>query len=177
MRKLIIAVLASITIPLSAQQVPMDIPNLADKAVEVVDVTLDGPLLRLASKFLDNKNDDERVVQGIVSKLEGVYVRHYRFDSDAAYDQSLVDRVRKSLNPSWKRIVTVKERMKETSEVYVNTRGEAVIGLVVINAEPREFTIVNIVGPIDLEKLAQLEGHFGIPDVVERSDRRKDRRQ
>ena len=174
MRRLIIAVLASVTIPLSAQQVPMDIPNLEAKAVEVVDVTLDGPLLRLAAKFLNGKNNDERAVQDIVSKLEGVYVRHYRFDADAAYDSAVVDRVRKSLTPSWKRIVTVKERMKETSEVYVNTRGEAVIGLVVINAEPREFTIVNIVGPVDLEKLAQLEGHFGIPDI---SERRKARRQ
>ena len=174
MRKLIIAVVASITIPLSAQQVPMDIPNFADKAVEVVDVTLDGPLLRLAAKFLNGKNNDERAVHDVVSKLEGVYVRHYRFDTDAAYDQAIVERVRKSLNPSWKRIVTVKERMRETSEVYVNTRGDAVIGLVVINAEPREFTLVNIVGPVDLEKLAQLEGHFGIPEM---SERRKERRR
>jgi hypothetical protein len=34
---------------------------------------------------------------------------------------------------------------------------------VVLSADPRELTIVNIVGPIDLDKLAGLEGNFGIP--------------
>ena len=34
-----------------------------------------------------------------------------------------------------------------------------------IASEPREFTIVNIVGSIDIDKLAKLEGQFGIPQV------------
>ena len=34
-----------------------------------------------------------------------------------------------------------------------------------VKAEPREFTVVNIVGPVDLEKLAGLEGQFGIPHI------------
>jgi hypothetical protein len=33
----------------------------------------------------------------------------------------------------------------------------------VLAAEQRAFTVVNIVGPIDLSKLAELEGKFGIP--------------
>jgi hypothetical protein len=36
-------------------------------------------------------------------------------------------------------------------------------GLAIIASEPREFTIVNIVGSIDLAKLHRLEGKFGIP--------------
>ena len=35
----------------------------------------------------------------------------------------------------------------------------------VISAEPKEFTVVNIVGPINLEKLTKLEGQFGVPDL------------
>jgi hypothetical protein len=38
-------------------------------------------------------------------------------------------------------------------------------GLAIIASEPREFTIVNIVGAVDLEKLRQLEGQFGIPKL------------
>ena len=38
-------------------------------------------------------------------------------------------------------------------------------GLVILVAEPRELTVVNIVGPIDLNRLASLKGQFGIPDV------------
>jgi hypothetical protein len=33
----------------------------------------------------------------------------------------------------------------------------------VIAAEPRELTIVNIIGTLDPEKLADLGGEFGIP--------------
>jgi hypothetical protein len=32
-------------------------------------------------------------------------------------------------------------------------------------SEPREFTVVNIVGSIDLEKLRRLEGKFGVPKI------------
>jgi hypothetical protein len=33
-------------------------------------------------------------------------------------------------------------------------------------AEPTELTVVNIVGPIDVAKLGELEGHFGIPGDI-----------
>jgi hypothetical protein len=39
------------------------------------------------------------------------------------------------------------------------------MGLAIIAAEPREFTIVNIVGSIDLEDLHKLEGKFGVPNL------------
>ena len=43
--------------------------------------------------------------------------------------------------------------------------GDQVSGLAVLATDPKELTVVNIVGPIDLEKLTQLEGQFGIPDL------------
>jgi hypothetical protein len=42
---------------------------------------------------------------------------------------------------------------------------DKVTGLAVIAAEPREFTIVNIVGSIDLANISQLGGEFGIPEL------------
>jgi hypothetical protein len=38
-------------------------------------------------------------------------------------------------------------------------------GLAVVSTEPRRLTIVNIVGAIDIDKLRQLEGQFGIPTL------------
>jgi len=35
--------------------------------------------------------------------------------------------------------------------------------LVVLSAEPKELTVVNIDGPIDPEQLSELSGHMGIP--------------
>jgi hypothetical protein len=42
---------------------------------------------------------------------------------------------------------------------------DRIAGLVVIAAEAKELTIVNIVGPIDLDQLSRLGGQFGIPKV------------
>jgi hypothetical protein len=49
-------------------------------------------------------------------------------------------------------------------------RGEQIVGLVIIAAEPREFTVVNIVGNIDIDRLAHLQGEFGIPRIMKDDD-------
>ena len=48
-------------------------------------------------------------------------------------------------------------------DVYLLTIADQIAGLAVVSAEPKEFTVVNIVGPINLEKLSELEGSFGVP--------------
>jgi hypothetical protein len=163
MRRLVIGIILVFSAAaLQAQRVQIDIPaSVAAKAAEAVDVTLDGALLRLASRFLGN-DGDERVARDMIDKLQGIYVKSYEFDEDGAYDRSVLDKVRGQLGPSWKRLVQVKGQ-RENTEIYADMRGENVTGLLVIAAEPRELTIVNLVGPIDIDKLAHLEGHFGIP--------------
>ena len=47
--------------------------------------------------------------------------------------------------------------------------------ILVIAAEPKELTIVNILGTLDPEKLADLSGEFGIPKF-ERSKTRREAR-
>src|SRR5262249_25431213 len=148
---------------LQAQRIQIDLPpSLAAKAAESVDVTLDGPLLRLAAKFLGDDKDD-RVARDLIEKLEGIYVKSYEFDEDNAYDRSIVEKVRAQLGPSWKRLVQVKSRGREDTEIYTDMAGDKVVGLLVMPAEPRDLPIVNLVGPVDIEKLSSLEGHFGIP--------------
>lgn len=174
-RLLPILLLISIAAPLSAQRINLDFPGLAERADEVIDVTLDAQMLKIASRFLSGGDREERAVREMVQKLEGIYVKSYSFKGENAYDRALVDRVRGQLGSSWKRIVTVKSKTRENVEVYTDMRGEDVRGLVVISAEPRELTIVNIVGPIDLDKIAELRG-LGVPRIeIEREKReRKD---
>jgi hypothetical protein len=172
-RMIAVAVLVLAAAPLYAQRLNLDIPaSVAARAAESVDVTLDGPMLRLAAKFLSD-SEDERAAKAMISKLEGVYVRTYEFDEEGAYDRSVVDRVRAQLGPRWKKIVSVQSRMKENTEIYTETRGDAVVGLLVITAEPKELTLVNIVGPVDLDKLAAMEGQFGIPRMSKESKRER----
>ena len=132
-------------------------------------------MLKLAAKFLSNGDPEERAARDIVQKLEGIYVRSYSFDHEGEYDRAVLDKVRAQLGPSWKKIVNVRSRHRENAEIYIATRGDQPVGMLVIAAEPRELTIVNIVGPIDVEKLGMLEGNFGVPFVSKSKSKNKDK--
>jgi hypothetical protein len=55
-------------------------------------------------------------------------------------------------------------------------QGDNILGLAIIAADPTQLTVVNVIGPIDLEKLRQLEGQLGIPKLdLEKGSRGKPR--
>jgi hypothetical protein len=144
-----------------------DFNSLADKASESVTITLDAALLGMAAGFLDANKPEDAAAKELISGLRGVYVRSYTFDADFAYPQADVDNVRKQLSaPGWRRLVEVRSRKEQAHvDIYISTDRNKANGLAIIASEPREFTIVNIVGSIDLQKLHQLEGQFGIPKL------------
>jgi hypothetical protein len=164
---LLIALLLLVVPALSAQKLNIDLPaGLADRAVETVDITLDGELLKLASKFMDNDHSsDGLAARDMVRNLQGIYVRSYEFDKEGEYDRSILGSIRSQLGPSWKKVVTVKSRDRDNVEIYVDSRNDKVVGLVILAAEPKQLTIVNLVGPIDIDRLSSLEGQFGIPKM------------
>src|SRR5687768_18507301 len=110
----------------------------------------------------------------MISGLSGIYVRSYSFTKEGEYDRGLIDRVKSQLGNTWKPLVTVRSKTKENVNIWADMRGERVVGLVIVAAEPRELTVVNIVGPIDIERLADLEGEFGIPRKVFSNGKDKD---
>ena len=166
MRKFILSLaLLIIAVPVSAQQIDLHFPELAEKADEVVDVTLDANMLRLAAKFLSGKDSEERAVREMIGGLEGIYVRSYEFSEAGQYDKKLIDRIKSQLGPSWKPLVTVRSKTKDNVSIMADMHGDKVTGLVIIATEPREFTIVNIHAPIDIDRLAELSGQFGIPEI------------
>ena len=172
MRKFILTLTLTLAValPAAAQRLNLDFPELEERADEVVDVTLDSDMLRIAAKFLSGHNADEKAIRDMVRGLTGIYVRSYSFDKSGEYDRSLIDRVKRQLGPTWKPLVQVRSKTKENAYIYADMRGDKVTGLVIISAEPREFTVVNIVGPIDIERLADLEGEFGIPRITRGRD-------
>jgi hypothetical protein len=146
-----------------------NLDRLAEKASETVDVDLDERMIRLASKFLSStRSGDEAKLKDIVSKLKGVYVKSYEFDHDGQYSESDVKPLLAQLNaPAWSRIVAaVSKKSGEDVRVYVmRAQDTSIQGLAVLVLEPRELTVVNVIGPIDIEKISELEGNFGIPKL------------
>jgi hypothetical protein len=141
--------------------------SLANKASESVVITLDSKLLGLAARFLNEDDADDAAIRDVVKGLQGIYVRCYKFDDPFAYPQADVDGVRKQLGgPGWQKLVEVRSRKEQTAvDIYISISGNTANGLALIASEPRQFTIVNIVGAIDLDKLHKLEGHFGVPEL------------
>ncbi|HYM62167.1 MAG TPA: DUF4252 domain-containing protein [Thermoanaerobaculia bacterium] len=177
-RFLTIAIALVVLLPAAAlaqsAKLNLDFGNIGQQAKERVDVTLDGDMLRLAARFLSNDDADEKAVRDMVGHLDGIYVRSYQFDKAGMYDRAVVDKVKAQLGAEWKRIVTVEKKGDENVEIYLAMRNDRVAGMVIIAAEAKELTIVNIVGPIDIEKLSSIEGQFGIPRVTKHKAKKGD---
>src|SRR3984957_6053306 len=141
--------------------------TLAQKATESVTITLDAALLAIAGRFLDGNDPQDAATKEVLKGLQGIYVRSYTFDQDAAYRQSDIDAVRNQLSaPGWNRLLETRSRRSHADvDIFIMLDKNQAIGLALIASEPRQFTIVNIVGAIDLDKLHKLEGQFGVPKL------------
>jgi len=140
--------------------------RMAASANQVIDVTVDEHLLQLASKFLSStRSADEREIRELVKDLKGVYVKRFEFDTAGQYSSADIEPLLKQLRgPGWARIVGVTSKAEyKNIEVFLMTDASLIKGIAVVAAAPRELTVVNVVGPIDVERLSRLEGQFGIP--------------
>ena len=170
-------VLLCVAVPARAQNARLNLERLeklGSKAVQVNNVTLDGAMLQLASKFLDMDKDEDAVqAKEIVKKLKGIYIKSFEFEEPHQYSAADVEEIRAQLAaPGWNKIVESRnKRSNENDEIYFfkdanNNFG----GIAILTAEPKELTVVNIVGPVDMDKLSALSGKFGIP-----ADREKEK--
>jgi hypothetical protein len=144
-----------------------DFSTLASKASETVTITLDSALLAMAGRFLDGNDPEDAATKEVLKGLQGIYVRSYTFDEDSAYREADIAGVKNQLSaPGWNRLVETHSRKSHSNvDIYVMVANNQPVGLALIASEPRQFTIVNIVGAIDLEKLHRLEGQFGVPKL------------
>jgi hypothetical protein len=140
--------------------------HLAAKASQTVDVNIDERLMRMAAKLLSDKDADEKEVKQLVANLKGIYVKRFEFDLDNQYTPADVDSIRTQLRgPGWSRLLNVTSRKEGNLEVYLLLNREQIGGLAVLHTDDRELTVVNLVGPVDLDKLAKLEGQLGVPEL------------
>ncbi len=147
-----------------AQALKLDhLSRLAGQATESVDLTLPPELIQLAASAVAQGDPNQAAVKDLLTGLKGITVKSFKFDRDGVYSQSDVDAVYSQLS-GWARVVDLKE-IGEAVSVHLMQEAGQTSGLVVVVAEPRELTIVNIVGTIDLAKLGALAGQFGIPKL------------
>ena len=159
-------------LPAAAQDARLKLEHLEKlnaKAAEVTSVTLDGSMLQLAAKFMDLDKDDPESgqVKELIKKLKGIYIKSFEFEQPNQYSFADVEEIRMQLAaPGWSKIVESRnKRANENDEIYVlKDAHNNIAGIAILVAEPKELTVVNIVGPVDLDKLSALDGKFGIPE-------------
>ena len=179
---------AVLAVPLLAQtalaqssQLPAPSPiekELAARASDVTEVTLGKNMLAFAAKIMNGKDDDDAEARHLIEGLDGIYVREYEFDKAGEYSAEEVDQLRKYFETSdWTPMVKERERKTgESTDVMVKLVNGESHGIFILDAEPKELTIVLILGPIKMDELGKLKvigGLGALGDVAKDVDKDK----
>jgi hypothetical protein len=151
-----------------AQDAKLKLPefsSLAGKATETVNISLSPWLLHMAGSFIDDKDADSVATKRLLAGIKSIQIRSFQFAGDNAYSAADIDSVRSQLT-GWSQIMQVHHREKsEDVDMYVLIENNVTKGFALIASEPREFTIINIVGSISVEDLPKLQSHLHLPKV------------
>jgi len=162
--------------PVGAQGSPLPLPSpvekeLAARASNVTEITLGKNMLAFAAKFMDKNDEDEAATRKLIEGLDGVYVREYEFDKDGEYSVDDIDKLRAYFETSdWTPIVRERSRKDgENADIMMKMVNGETHGMFILETEPKELTIVLILGPIhldDLGKLTHISGLGALGDVA-----------
>jgi hypothetical protein len=159
--------LAAIAPAVAQNGLPLPPPvekELAARASNVTEVTLGKSMLGFAAKFMDGKSQDDAATKRLIEGLDGIYVRSYEFDKPGEYSLAEIEKLRQYFETSeWQPLVRVREkRNSETTDVMVKLVNGQTHGMFILTAEPKELTIVLILGPVSMDDLGRLKGIGGL---------------
>lgn len=175
---------AALAAPALAQPSPLPLPppvekELASRASNVTEVTLGKNMLAFAAKFMNGKDKDEASVRQLIEGLDGIYVREYTFDKEGEYSIEEIDNLRKYFETSeWSPLVREREKKNaESTDVMVKLVNGESRGMFILTVEPKELTIVLILGPIRMDELGKLKGIGGLGALgkIEKGTKNKDK--
>jgi hypothetical protein len=138
--------------------------KLNARASQKTNISLEGPILQMAARFLGDSGDDAKVKQ-LVQGLKCVSVRSFTFDRDGQYSEADLNEIHAQVKaPGWAKIVDMQDK-HESSEVYLKADGNQYGGVVIVSTEPKQLTVVQVIGPVDPAMLSELGGNLGIPKI------------
>ena len=116
-----------------------------------VDVDLSGPMLQVAAGAMQEDEDDDSNLAGLVSGLDRVRVqvgqpKGVEASTISSRFEKAVDALKSS---GWDRILTVNDD-DEHAHLFARNRDDRIVGLtLLVNDSNEELVLVNIVGDID----------------------------
>lgn len=151
--------------------------GLETKAQDVVEVNIDGKLLDLAKRVMVKVNDpNSKKIGEAISGLKGIYVRVYNFEKENEYNIADVDEIRSQLqSPAWEKLANVRSKKNNQKvDVFTMFTGEVMSGVAVVVSDSKSIAVVNVIGPIDIDLLAEMSGKLNIPKIdIERDSKQE----
>lgn len=178
-------VMVGLLIPAAAQNSQLPLPSpvekeLAAKASNVTEVTLGKNMLAFAAKFMSGKEHDDVATRHLIEGLDGIYVRDYEFDKEGQYSMEDVQKLRAYFETSdWSPIVREHDKKSgESTDVMMKMVNGETHGMFILDVEPKELSIVLILGPVKMEDLSKLGGIGGLGmlgDIDKESHKNKEK--
>jgi hypothetical protein len=166
---LVIVLVMAATADAQTIKVPESWNQLAEKADEVANITLDRKMLKFAAKFMAmDKDEDDAEARQLISKLNGIYVRTLEFKEPRTFSDADVEPIRAQLRgPEWSHIVDVNSKTEKSKvDIYIKTVNDQTMGMVILAQEPTSLAFIDLDGAINPDDLDKLSGNFGIPKNV-----------
>jgi hypothetical protein len=143
-----------------------DFRGLAEKATDSVHISLGPWLLHTAAHFISDSDSDpdSAATKRLFCGIKSIEIHSFTFATDFAYSLADIDSVRRQLSaPGWSQLMQVHNSKKnENVDMYVMMVDNHAGGFALIASEPREFTIINIVGSFNPDDLPELQKHLHI---------------
>lgn len=147
---LALAAALALTPALGAQKLELKLDHLIPLAKEHTVIDMDGDQIRAAMAMAQDKG---KPMEAQLKNLQSLQVRTFEFANEGAYKASDLEDIRRQLQaPGWTKIVSVRET-KEAVDVYLKMQEGQAGGIAVLSAEPKELTVVHIVGALNLRDL------------------------
>lgn len=155
---------AALAVPALTQtaQLPLSLPiekELAARASEATEITLDKKMLSLASRVMDGNDTYDDATRKLIENLDGIYIRNYEFDKEGLFTTEQVEQLRKYFETGeWSSLVRNRDRKTgESSDIMVKLVNGESHGLFILNVEPKEISIVLVLGPIQMSDLKKVK--------------------
>jgi len=125
-------------------------------------------MLEFAAKFMNGKNEGDAATRQLIMGLDGIYVRDYEFDKPGEYSMEHVEQIRHAFEtPEWSSMVRERERKTgESTDIMMKMVNGESRGMFILSAEPKELSIVLILGPIRMDELSKIGGIAGVGGMM-----------
>jgi hypothetical protein len=141
--------------PAFAQQLNLNLDSLAAKASDKTELTLEGPMLAFVKTAIAKKAGPD--AQGLFDNVAGISIHNYEFGETGKYSDTDLASLRAQVSTArgWSRVIKSKDSHDDT-EVYVLIQGGQARAFLLIDAEPKELSVVQISGTLELARMQQL---------------------